>query len=162
MEIESREKHYCARTELPNRLICDLTSLDHSVILGGVPQGQPSLWPFPNKKLLIARGLMRGLRWCLYFGSTATFGELKLKSKPRPLAIDLTSEVTGWPNTLNLGTNRCVLWRPTCSFFPRSLAQLGAKARGSHQHSPLPLSRRVYRKPLRLARVKAIEYWSDL
>ena len=51
--IESRERHHCDGTGLPNRLICNLISLAQSMTLGGVkwpwPRGQPWLWPLPNK-----------------------------------------------------------------------------------------------------------------
>ena len=45
-------------------------------------------------------------------------------------ALDLTSEVTGWPRTLSLYINLFVSWRATCSFFREALAQSGAKRQG--------------------------------
>ena len=51
-------------------------------------------------------------------------------------ALDLTSEVTGWPRTWSLYVNLFVSWRATCSFFPRGSSSIrGETARGSY---PLP------------------------
>ena len=36
IEVESRESHEYAGTELPNRMMCDLTLIDQSVALEGV------------------------------------------------------------------------------------------------------------------------------
>ena len=47
-------------------------------------------------------------------------------------ALDLTSEVTGWPRTLSLYINLFVSPRATRSFFPRSSSSIrGETARGS-------------------------------
>ena len=45
-------------------------------------------------------------------------------------ALDLTSEVTGWPRPLSLYINRFVSRRATRSFFREALAQSGAKRQG--------------------------------
>ena len=52
-------------------------------------------------------------------------------------ALDLTSEVTGWPRTLSLYINLFVSRRVTCSFFFReALAQTGAKRQGGSYQPP--------------------------
>ena len=52
--------------------------LFQSMIWGGETwlwtQGQPWLWPLTKKKYIIRCSLMRGLRCCFNFGSTAIFG----------------------------------------------------------------------------------------
>ena len=54
-------------------------------------------------------------------------------------ALDLTSEVTGWPRTLSLYINVFVSRRATRSFFREPLAQSGAKPqRGSYQPPLVP------------------------
>ena len=94
IEIESQERHHCARTELPNRLICDLTpppSSIHDLKVCNLTLTSLSTWTLtlPNKKYITRRGLMRGLRWCLHFGSTTTFGGFMSK-KTDPWVSDLT------------------------------------------------------------------------
>ena len=55
-----------------------LDSLAQSMTWEGLtwpwPPGQSWLWPLPNKKYMIRRGLMRTVWLCLNFGSAATFG----------------------------------------------------------------------------------------
>ena len=130
---------------------------------GGWPQPDVDLeinlarWSFPNKKYIIRRGLLRDLRCCLYFGSTATFGSV-ISQKPNPVlwVIDLTSEVTGWHETFNLGTNRCFLLQPTCSLCLRSsiLTRDDTARREVCTYIPTPLGWGVRRKPSGLAMVK--------
>ena len=104
IEIESRKRRHCAGTELLNRLICDLTPSPIRGLRGcdlTFTSGQPWLWPLPNKKYIIWRGLIRGLRWCSKFGhaaallaelwakiQTTTFGSL---ISPLRWPIDLSS-----------------------------------------------------------------------
>ena len=62
----------------------------------------------------------RGTRWTLKFRSSSIISRV-ITSFRHFSALDLTSEVTGWPRTLSLHTNRLVSWRATRSFFfPRS------------------------------------------
>ena len=111
---ESIKAPLCSHWALKSTAI-DLTHPARSVTLGSVawpwPRGRPWLWPLPIKKYIIRRDLMRELRWCLNFHSTATCnGVMRERRKPNPdlWVFDLTSEVTGWLDILNLGTNLCV------------------------------------------------------
>ena len=49
-----------------------------------------------------------------------TFWQSYTKNQNPTFVIDLTYEVTGSPEILNLDINLCVPWWPTCSIFSRS------------------------------------------
>ena len=70
-------------------------------------------------------------------------------------ALDLTSEITGWPRTLSLYTNRFVSQRATRSFFREALAQSGAKRQGAVVPPPPPVPWRDAKWPVP-ARVKLL------
>ena len=115
IEIESRKGHEYAGTSSSWidwystwRLTPLVRSMTWSCVTWPWLRGQPWLRSLPNK-FIMRRGLTIGLRWCLIFDSTATLSR-SYEPKPNPdlWVIDLTFEVTGWPATLNLGTNHCV------------------------------------------------------
>ena len=54
-------------------------------------------------------------------------------------ALDLTSEVTGWPRTLSLYINLFVSRRATRSFFPRSSSSIRGETAGGSYQPPPPL-----------------------
>ena len=61
-----------------------------------------------------------------------------LRQMPNPdlWVIDLTSEVTSWPEILLSDTNHCVSFGWHARFFCETLAQLGAKQRGGRTKPP--------------------------
>ena len=82
----------------------------------------------------------QGTRWTLKFFSSSirskVIGDHGFSSI---LALDLTSEVTGWPRTLSLYINLFVSRRATRSFFFReALAQSGAKRQWGVVPTPPP------------------------
>ena len=83
----------------------------------------------------------QGTRWTLKFCSSSirskVIGDHGFSSIS---ALDLTSEVTGWPRTLSLYINLFVSRRATRSFFREALAQSGAKRQGGGSYQP-PLCR---------------------
>ena len=98
-------------------------------------RGQPWLWPLPNKKYIYNSTRLNGiLRWCSNFGSAATLGGVMSQKPNLDLwLIDLTSEVTSWPETfLDLRNLGPVIWAPIAAsldgrhagFFRESLAKL--------------------------------------
>ena len=82
----------------------------------------------------------QGTRWTLKFCSTSirskAIGDHGFSSIS---ALDLTSEVTGWPRTLSLYINLFVSRRATHSFFPRSSSSIrGETANGKRSYQPPP------------------------
>ena len=82
----------------------------------------------------------QGTCWTLKFCSSSTrskvIGDHGFSSIS---ALDLTSEVTGWPRTLSLCINLFVSRRATRLFFPRSSSSIrGETARGDHTNPPPP------------------------
>ena len=70
--------------------------------------------------------------------------------------IDLTSEVTRWPRTLNFGVNGFVSWQATRWFFNRSSSSPRSQSRrggGSSHQPPVPWRMAKWRVP---ARVKTL------
>ena len=63
-------------------------------------------------------------------------------------ALDLTSEVTGWPRTLSWYINLFVSRRATRSFFPRSSSSIRVKRQGGSYQPPPPLCRGKMRNGL--------------
>ena len=62
------------------------------------------------------------------------------------LVIDLTSQVTGWPRTLNSGVNGFLSWQATRWFFNRSSNSHRSQTRGmSYRPPPPPLCREGWR-----------------
>ena len=107
IEIESRERHHCDSTELPNRLIYNLILNpwsegvwpDLELILN---PGSTLTFTF-TKKYIIPLGWMRGLRWSLNCGSAATFGGVMRRSQTPTfgsLTWDLMSSVDQRPQIL--------------------------------------------------------------
>ena len=81
----------------------------------------------------------QGTRWTLKFCSSAIRSKVIGDHGFRHFsALDLTSEVTGWPRTLSLYINLFVSRRATRSFFPRSSSSIrGETARGGRTNPPL-------------------------
>ena len=84
-----------------------------------------------------------GTRWTLKFCSSSirskVIGDHGFSSIS---ALDLTSEVTGWPRTLSLYINLFVSRQATRSFFPRSSSSIRDEtARGVVPTPPPPLCR---------------------
>ena len=84
--------------------------------------------------------LSQGTRWTLKFCSRSirskVIGDHGFSSTS---ALDLTSEVTGWPRTLSLYINFFVSRRATRSFFPRSSSSIRSEtARGVVPTPPPP------------------------
>ena len=109
IELASRESHQWTQEDLPNRMICDMTSFDQLRDLGVLTWPWPEVntlsWPDPNKKYITRCAWASWTRWCQNRGSTAIFGEV-IYQKPNPClrSLDLTSEVTGWPETFTVGS----------------------------------------------------------
>ena len=78
------------------------------------------------------------------------------------LALDLTSEVTGWPRTLSLYINRFVSWRATRSFFPRSSSSIRGET--AREVRPPPLCRERMRNGLCRRGLKTTKtcFWSRI
>ena len=99
------------------------------------PKNHP--WTFKNHRNVFYSS--QGTRWMLKFCSSS------IRSKVigdhgfhHFSALDLTSEVTGWPRTLSLYINLFVSRRATRSFFPRSSSSIrGETARGGRTNPPL-------------------------
>ena len=86
----------------PHSVTCDLREFDRTLTSGAI------LTALYLTNDIIWRGLMRGLRWCLEFGSVWPFWRSFGPKNKTPRVIDLTSEVTGWLDTLYFVTIRCV------------------------------------------------------
>ena len=82
----------------------------------------------------------QGTRWTLKFCSSSIRSKVNGDHGFSSIsALDLTSEVTGWPKTLSLYINLFVSRRATRSFFPRSSSSIrGETARGVVPTPPLP------------------------
>ena len=59
----------------------------------------------------------------------------------------VTSQVTGWPRTLKLGTNRFVSWRPTRSFLSRVASSIRGQTRGGGGCINPPYQSVLYKMP---------------
>ena len=83
----------------------------------------------------------QGTRWTLKFCSSSISSKVIVDHDFRHFsALDLTSEVTGWPRTSSLYINLFVSRRATRSFFPRSSSSIrGETARGGGRTNPYPL-----------------------
>ena len=87
-------------------------------------------WAFKNHETCSTRREEHAGRW--NFALAPSEAKLSAITGFRHFsALDLTSEVAGWPRTFNLYTNRFVSRRATRSFFPRSSNSIrGETARG--------------------------------
>ena len=132
IEPATRESHQWTREDLPNRMICDMTSFDQFRDLGVLTWPWPEVntlsWPHPNKKYTIRRAWARQTRWCQNRCSAAILCEiiyqkpnltLGFLTSPQRLPVDMgpwnrVSIVPSWN-----GAHAC--------FFREALAPLGAK-----------------------------------
>ena len=103
----------------------------------------PKSHPWALKKHRIVFYSSRGTRWTLNFCSISSRSqELSAIIGFRYFsALDLTSEVTGWPRTLSLYTNRSVSRRARRSFFPRSSSSIRGETASGVVPTPPPLCR---------------------
>ena len=129
----------------------EMTSWNHQIIKGQwrhmtrkwffeflTPKNYP--WAFKNYRNVFYSS--QGTRWTLTFCSSSIRSKVIGDHGFRHFsALDLTSEVTGWPRTLSLYINLFVSRRATRSFFPRSSSSIrGETARGG-SYQPPPLCR---------------------
>ena len=100
------------------------------------PKNYP--WAFKNHPNVFYSS--QGTRWTLKFCSSSIRSKIIGDHGFRHFsALDLTSEVTGWPRTLSLYINLFVSRRATRSFFPRSSSSIrGETARGGSYQPPPP------------------------
>ena len=127
-----------------------MTSWNHQIIKGQwrhmtrkwffeflTPKNYP--WAFKNYRNVFYSS--QGTRWTLKFCSSSIRSKVIGDHGFRHFsALDLTSEVTGWPRTLSLYINLFVSRRATRSFFPRSSSSIrGETARGGRTNPPPPL-----------------------
>ena len=127
----------------------EMTSWNHQVIKGQwrhmtrkwffeflTPKNYP--WAFKNHRNVFYSS--KGTRWTLKCCSSSIRSKVIGDHGFRHFsALDLTSEVTGWPRTLSLYINLFVSWRATRSFFPRSSSSIrGETARGGVVPTPPP------------------------
>ena len=127
--------------------VLEMRSWNHRVIKGQwrhmtrkwffefvIPQNYP--WPFKNHRYVFYSS--QETRWTLNFALTPSEAKLSAITCFRHFsALDLTSEVTGWPRTLGLYINLFVSRRVTRSFFPRSSSSIrGETARGGRTNQP--------------------------
>ena len=125
-----------------------MTSWNHQVIKGQwrhmtrkwffeflTPKYYP--WAFKNHPNVFYSS--QGTRWTLKFCSSSIRSKVIGDHGFRHFsALDLTSEVTGWPRTFSLYINLFVSRRATRSFFPRSSSSIrGETARGGRTPPPL-------------------------
>ena len=98
-------------------------------------------WAFKNHRNVFYSS--QGTRWTLKFCSSSIRSKVIGDHGFRHFsALDLTSEVTGWPRTVSLYINLFVSRRATRSFFPRSSTSIrGETARGGRTNPPPPLCR---------------------
>ena len=128
----------------------EMTSWNHQIIKGQwrhmtrkwffeflTPKNYP--WAFKNYRNVFYSS--QGTRWTLKFCSSSIRSKVIGDHGFRHFsALDLTSEVTGWPRTLYLYINLFVSRRATRSFFPRSSSSIrGETARGGRTNPPPPL-----------------------
>ena len=126
----------------------EMTSWNHQIIKGQwrhmtrkwffeflTPKNYP--WAFKNYGNVFYSS--QGTRWTLKFCSSSIRSKVIGDHGFRHFsALDLTSEVTGWPRTLSLYINLFVSRRATRSFFPRSSSSIrGETARGGSYQPPL-------------------------
>ena len=117
------------------------------------------LWAFKNQRIVFYSS--QGTRWTLKFCSSSirskVIGDPGFSSIS---ALDLTSEVTGWPRTLSLYINPFVLRRATRSFFfPGSSSSIrGETARGVVPTPLVPWKDAKWPVP---ARVNSSRYFRD-
>ena len=129
----------------------EMTSWNHQIIKGQwrhmtrkwffeflTPKNYP--WAFKNYRNVFYSS--QGTRWTLKFCSSSIRSKVIGDHGFRHFsALDLTSEVTGWPRTLSLYINLFVSRRATRSFFPRSSSSIRSEtARGGGRTNP-PLCR---------------------
>ena len=127
----------------------EMTSWNHQIIKGQwrhmtrkwffeflTPKNYP--WAFKNYRNVFYSS--QGTRWTLKFCSSSIRSKVIGDHGFRHFsALDLTSEVTGWPRTLSLYINLFVSRRATRSFFPRSSSSIrGETARGGSYQPPPP------------------------
>ena len=126
----------------------EMTSWNHQVIKGQwrhmarkwffeflIPKNYP--WAFKNHRNVFYSS--QGTHWTLKFCSSSIRSKVIGDHGFRHFsALDLTSEVTGWPRTLSLYINLFVSRRATRSFFREALAQSGAKRQGGLYQPPPP------------------------
>ena len=157
----------------------EMTSCNHQAIKGQwrhmarkwffeflTPKNYP--WAFKNHRNVFYSS--QGTRWTLKFCSSSFRSKVIGDHGFRHFsALDLNSEVTGWPRTLSLYINLFVLRRVTRSFFPRSSSLIrGETARGGRTKPPPPLCRGRMRNglcrpglsPLRCRSISRIRMWA--
>ena len=116
------------------------------------PKNHP--WAFKNQRNVFYSS--QGARWTLKFPLAPSEAKLSATTGFRHFsALDLTSEVTGWPRKLSLYINLFVSRRATRSFFREALAQSGAKRQGGSCPPPPLVPWKDAKWPVP-ARVKAI------
>ena len=113
----------------------------------------PPKWFVGGRKA--SHGILRpyGTFWSSNRGSSLLIYEVIGEVAFWPfLVIDLTSEVTGWPRTLNSGVNDFVWWQATrCFCLISALAQSGTKREGVASPPPLvPWRMAKWRVPARV------------
>ena len=99
------------------------------------------LWAFTNHRNVFysSQGTRLTLKFCSSSIRSKVIGDHGFRHFS---ALDLTSEVTGWPRTLSLYIHLFVSRRATRSFFPRSSSSIrGETARGGRTNPPTPLCR---------------------
>ena len=142
---ESTDMQFDSPSSIHDLRRCDLT----------LTSEQPWLWALPNKEFSIRRGLVRELWRCLNFGSIATFGRVmshKPNLDPWVWVKDLTSEVTGWSETI-LSPSAASHNGRHAYFLRCSSSFRGETARTYHPLDPLAPPGRYVEK--HLARVKS-------
>ena len=120
------EGHHYVRTELTNRLMCDLSPLTQSLTLGrclDLDFGINLDFDLYQTKVYIRRDLMRRLRWCLNVGLRPLRGVMGQNPHPDLWVIDLTSEVIDWHWHLKLGDQSlCLVMADMLVFCREALA----------------------------------------
>ena len=110
---QRRGRHHCDSIDLPNRLICKLTPLSQSMTWGEWLDFDLRI----NLDVDLCQSKSISFNAALYLDYDCACilalwpllaEAMSQKPKPDLWLIDLTSEVTGWPETLNVGTNRCL------------------------------------------------------
>ena len=86
-------------------------------------------------------GIPKTVRNVLIIKSALACSDMKLSANSHFghfWVIDPTSEITGWPRTLNSGVNGFISWQATRWFFNRSSNSLRSQTRGGRTNQPPP------------------------